>query len=43
VVDVLKVEFNQLRLVSIVKTNEIIFSRFTNIILKMFIITGDKV
>jgi len=37
------VEFNQLRLVSIVKTNEIIFSSFKNIILEMFIITGDKV
>jgi uncharacterized protein YciI len=36
------VGFNQLRLVSIVKTNEIIFSSFSSIILKMFIITGDK-
>jgi hypothetical protein len=36
------VGFNQLRLVSIVKANEIIFSSFSSIILKMFIITGDK-
>jgi len=37
------VGFNQLRMVSIVKINEIIFSGFSSIILKMFIITGDKI
>ena len=35
--------FSQLRLVSIVKTNEIIFLSFSSMILKMFIIAGDKI